>query len=362
MELLALARELGDRPVLMPTAEDWVAFMAGHRAELESCYRFVQPPAGLLSDLTDKASTYELARSHGLDVPRHLLVENASDLAQVAAEVGYPCVLKPARSGDWRQPEARAALAREKLLFARDAAELRAAYERASPFAQRHLVQEWLPGPDSDHYYVVSYVDRSGVLRGQFVHRKLLMRPPGRGVGCLIASVHHDDLAARTSDFLLAVGYRGLAGVEFKHDRRDGRLQLLDLNPRWGQGDSLAAIAGIDMAWLYYCDCLGLTPPVPDGYQPGLKWVQLRAHLAAAWAAHRERRGSIWRDFLNLSGRLHHSVLALDDLRPAGWMVRDMFTARLRSAARRRRTRHASSRRPSAPQQTGCDQTRGRHP
>jgi predicted ATP-grasp superfamily ATP-dependent carboligase len=346
----------------MPLADDWAVFMASHRAQLESCYRFVQPSPGLLSDLTDKASTYELARSHGLDVPRHLLVEEASDLAQVAAQVGYPCVLKPARSGDWRQPEAQAALAREKLLLARDAGELRAAYERASPFAQRHLVQEWLPGPDSDHYYVVSYVDRSGVLRGQFVHQKLMMRPPGRGVGCLIASVYRDDLAARTSDFLLAVGYRGLAGVEFKHDSRDGRLQLLDLNPRWGQGDSLAAIAGIDMAWLYYCDCLGLRPSIPDGYQPGLKWVQLRAHLAASWAAHRARRASIWRSLLNLSGRLHHSVLALDDLRPAGWMVSDMLTARIRSALRRRRPRRASSRQPSVRQRTGGDRTRERHP
>jgi predicted ATP-grasp superfamily ATP-dependent carboligase len=337
----------------MPLADDWVIFMADHSAQLESCYRFVQPSPELLSDLTDKVRTYELARSHGLDVPRHLLVEDASDLAQVATEVGYPCLLKPAHSGDWRQPQALAALAREKLLLARDAAELRAAYERASPFAQRHLVQEWLPGPDSDNYYVVSYIDRNGVLRGQFVHRKLLMRPPGRGVGCLIASVYRDDLTALTSDFLLAVGYRGLAGLEFKHDRRNGRLQLLDLNPRWGQGDSLAAIAGIDMAWLYYCDCVGLTPPVPDGYRAGLKWVQLRAHLAAAWTAHRTRRGSIWRSLLDLGGRLHHSVLALDDLRPARWMVRDMFTPRLRSVARRWRARHASPHQTSSRQQTG---------
>ncbi len=361
-ELTALAGELGSRPVLMPLADDWVVFMADHRAGLETYYRFVQPSSGLLSELTDKGTTYELADRHGLDVPRHVVIEDGSDLARVATEVGYPCALKPARSPDWRQPEALAALSGEKLLYANDAVELRAAYERASPFSQRHLVQEWLPGPDSDHYYVVSYIDRDGVLRGQFTHQKLLMRPPGRGVGCLIVSVHQEGLAARASHFLLSIAYRGLVGMEFKHDRRDGRLKLLDLNPRWGQGDSLAAIAGIDMAWLYYCDCLGLSPTVPDHYRSGLRWVHLRAHLAATWRAHRERRGSIWRNLLELRGRLHHSVLALDDLSPAGWMLHDMLGARLGSVAGRRHQRQASSRKRRFHQQAEDVRTKGRLP
>lgn len=327
--LIGLARELPKRPVLMPLGDDWAVFVSDHRSRLEPHYRFVQSSPSLLASLTDKAETYDLAHRHGLDVPRHLVVADVSDLERVAAEVGYPCFLKPARSPDWAQPEARAALGQTKLVWARDPSSLRAAFERARPFARRHVVQELIPGPDTDNYYVVCYVDAKGAPRARFAHRKLLMRPPGRGVGCLIESVHHDALAALAMDFLLALGHLGLAGLEFKRDPRDGRLKLLDLNPRWGIGDSLAAVCGIDIAWLYYLDCLGLDFQVSSRYRSGVKWVQMRSYLRAAWIAHRQRHVGLVRSLLNLRGELHHSVLALDDLRPTAWTLGDMLVGRL---------------------------------
>jgi predicted ATP-grasp superfamily ATP-dependent carboligase len=172
------------------------------------------------------------------------------------------------------------------------------------------------------------------------------MRPPGRGIGCLIESVEAGDLANRTRDLLLAVGHLGLAGLEFKEDPRDGRLKLLDLNPRWGQGDSLAALCGIDMAWLYYSDALGAETPGADSYRTGVKWVQLRSYLRAAVAAQRERRVGLLRSILNLRGELHHSVLAWDDVRPAAWTLWDLTGGRF---SRRRRSLHATARTGGAP-------------
>lgn len=329
-ELLKLAEELGDRPVLMPLSDDWVVFMANHRGELAKHYRFVQSAPELLLQLVDKGGIHELARQHGIEAPRQLSVEQEADLARVEGEVGFPCLLKPARTQDWRQPEARAALNSEKVLFAGDAAALQQAYRRAAPFATRHIAQEFLAGPDRDNYYVSAYLDQSGRLRAAFVHRKLIMRPPGRGIGVLIESVHQEELAARAGEFLLAMGFRGIAGMEFKLDRRDGHFKLLDFNPRWGQGDSLAANCGIDITWLYYCDCVGLTPEASGSYPAGVKWVQLRPFLAAIRAARRERKESIWRNLWALRGPLHHSVFAWDDLGPARWMVWDLLTARFK--------------------------------
>lgn len=327
--LIGLARELTRRPVLMPLGDDWALYVSDHRSRLSPHYSFVQSPAALLASLTDKAETYDLARRHGLDVARHVVVADVSDLERAGAEVGYPCFLKPARSPDWAQPEARAVLGQTKLLCARTPSSLRAAFERARPFAERHVVQELVPGPDTDNYYVVCYVDAKGGPRARFVHRKLLMRPPGRGVGCLIESVRDDGLAARGMDFLLALGHLGLGGLEFKRDPRDGRLKLLDLNPRWGIGDSLAAACGIDMAWLYYLDCLGMDLDVASDYRAGVKWVQMRSYLRAAWMARRQGQVGIVRSILNLRGELHHSVFALDDLRPTAWALGDMLAGRL---------------------------------
>jgi predicted ATP-grasp superfamily ATP-dependent carboligase len=134
----------------------------------------------------------------------------------VATSVGYPCLLKPTRSRDWAREEARSALGARKVIPAADLDALRAAFHLARGFAERHLVEEVIPGPGADNYYVVCYVDGGGALRARFVHRKILMRPPGRGVGCLIESVHREDLSSRVGEFLLTVGHVGIGGVELK--------------------------------------------------------------------------------------------------------------------------------------------------
>jgi D-aspartate ligase len=245
------------------------------------------------------------------------------------AEVEFPCVLKPARSDDWAQPEARAALGRTKLLRIADPASLRRAFARARSLADRHLLQELVPGGDTGNYYVLCHLPRGSGEPADFVHRKLLMRPPGRGVGCLIESVHLPELAAHTRRFLRAVGHVGLAGLEFKRDPRDGRMKLLDVNPRWGVGDSLAGICGMDMAWLHYCDCVGQAAELPHGYRAGVRWVQSRSVLAASWASVREGRRGLLRSLVRLRGEVHHSVLAWDDLAPLTWSLREMLLSRL---------------------------------
>lgn len=332
--LIELARKQTEWPVIMPLSDEWATFLSRHRAALVDHYRFVLPPAQVMESLTDKLRSYELARRHSIKVPKHDVVETADDLHRAAANIGYPCVLKPARSSDWAQPKARSTVGARKIVRADDARALALAYEQARPFAQRHVLEELIPGPDTSNYYVVCYIDSGGTPRAEFVHQKILMRPPGRGVGCLIESVHDEHLASMTTGFLQAVGHVGLAGIEYKRDPRDGRWKLLDLNPRWGQGDSLAAICGPDMAWLYYCDSLGAKLQDAGGYRSGVKWVQLRSYLRSAVAVQREQGVNLVRTLLSLRGELHHSVLAWDDLGPTAWVVGDILGGRV---LRRRR-------------------------
>jgi D-aspartate ligase len=343
-ELTALAARLGERPVLMPTTDEGVAFLATHHAHLARCYRFVQPDPKVAVALLDKAESYRLALRHGLEAPRSISLAAGDDPEAARRQTGmvFPCVLKPANSADWAQPEARAALGRTKLLQVADSQSLRQAFARVRPLAARHVLQELIPGDDAENWYVLCHLARGGRSPAEFVHRKLLMRPPGRGVGCLIESVLLPELAARARSFLDAVGHVGLGGLEFKRDPRDGGMKLLDVNPRWGVGDSLAGQCGMDMAWLHYCTCLDQEEEAPRGYRAGVRWVQLPSVLIASWAARREGRGSILQTLMHLRGEVHHAVLAWDDLAPLTLSVRRMLRSRLartRPASRAGRSR-----------------------
>lgn len=324
-DLIRLAEEMDDRPVLMALSDRWLRLVSRDRSLLCHHYRLLLPSGEVVDSLTDKLRAYQLACRHGLDVPKHELVESQDDLSRAAAHTGYPCVLKPVHSADWAEPEARAAMGARKVACVQDAPSLARAYAKAQPFASRHLLEEFIPGPDADHYYVVCYLDRGGLVRARFAHRKLLMRPPGRGIGCLIESVSADRLADIAGEFLRSVGHIGIAGLEFKKDARDGCWKLLDVNPRWGQGDSLAAICGLDMAWLYYRDAQGEELGAADDYRRGVKWVQLRSYLRSSLAARRETGVSLLRRALSLRGELHHSVLAWDDLGPTTWTLAQLL-------------------------------------
>jgi len=73
-----------------------------------------------------------------------------------------------------------------------------------------------------------------------------------------------DDPAASTTAIRLieALRYTGIAEVEFKRDRRDGKLKLLDINPRvWGW-HSLCGFAGVDYPYLLWLMTIG--EPVRD--------------------------------------------------------------------------------------------------
>jgi predicted ATP-grasp superfamily ATP-dependent carboligase len=54
-----------------------------------------------------------------------------------------------------------------------------------------------------------------------------------------------EDAACR---FLRSLDYSGLAEVEFKYDRRDGRYKLLDVNARGWTWSALGPLAGVDFA------------------------------------------------------------------------------------------------------------------
>ena len=97
------------------------------------------------------------------------------------------------------------------------------------------------------------------------------------------------EVEALARRLIVAMGYTGLIEVEFKYDRRDGRYNLLDLNPRvWGW-HTLAQRAGVDFPYLTWQMVLG--EPVPEvSAQSNIRWLRLAADLPAAgiemWRGH----------------------------------------------------------------------------
>src|SRR5690606_13560872 len=115
------------------------------------------------SSLLDKADFHALCRRHGMETPGVWHARDVADLRDLQAEIPFPCILKPVLIHRVRE-----FLKGKKVLLAHSAEEY-AAHVAAMPTdAGGWLVQEIIPGPESDITLFAGYFDRRGGLREAF--------------------------------------------------------------------------------------------------------------------------------------------------------------------------------------------------
>ncbi len=100
-----------------------------------------------------------------------------------------------------------------------------------------------------------------GTPLGVFCGRKLRQTRAGMGTCRVGESVWIDEVVDEGLRLLRELRFHGISQVEFKHDRRDGRYKLIEVNPRLWQWHGLAAACGVDLPWIAYQDLTGRGPP-----------------------------------------------------------------------------------------------------
>src|SRR5690606_26939483 len=236
-------------PVLVPTSDVFIEFLM-RRAEALAGFRIFDGYRGVASSLLDKADFHALCRRHGVETPGVWHARDVAELRRLQEEVPVPCILKPVLIHRVKE-----FMKGEKVLLARTREEYAAHLAGIPGDSGEWLVQEIIPGPESDIALFAGYFDRGGELRESFTARKLRQYPPGFGSASLVSSESSDETHALSTGFLRKIGFKGICGAEFKRDARDGRLKIIEINPRptlWFQithdaGKRIVAAAARDM-------------------------------------------------------------------------------------------------------------------
>jgi predicted ATP-grasp superfamily ATP-dependent carboligase len=82
------------------------------------------------------------------------------------------------------------------------------------------------------------------------VYRRLREYPASGGPSTLRESIRYPALQETAERLLSALGWIGVAMVEFKVDSRDGRPKLLEVNPRFWGSLHHAIVCGVDFPFL----------------------------------------------------------------------------------------------------------------
>jgi predicted ATP-grasp superfamily ATP-dependent carboligase len=269
--LLELGPSFAQRPVLVPTNDDWVLALARHRDRLEEHYRYPFASYDVVRRALSKTDLYRACEQLDVAIPRTWYLDEQPP-EQVAELVPYPCVLKPDDSRGFYNAF------RAKVFVVQDA---QAFVQRCAEAAARGLTlvaQEWVDTEPGGFWSVASYLSPDGTARGVFTGRKLEQWPPDFGTSCLADARWDGDIAEAGVKVLQALGYHGISEIEFVQDARTGRQLLLDVNTRAWKWIGLPISAGVDLPLLAYRDATGAT--VTSGPQrDGVRWTFLRDYL-----------------------------------------------------------------------------------
>jgi predicted ATP-grasp superfamily ATP-dependent carboligase len=225
--------------VLLPTDDATLALVATHRDDFERVTHVPIPSSEQLAYGLDKAPVMRVAARLGIPHPRTLLPANEAEVRALAERLQPPLVIKPRVSSGGRG-----------IVYVTPTDDLSRRWHEVHQSFPLPMLQECVP--NGRKFDVGLLIDQRGKCVASFVQEELRHFPIRDGLSTMQVSVHRPDLVERAEHLLGAIGWYGLAEVEFMEDPRTGKVLLLEVNPRFWASIQLAIACGVDFPYLLY--------------------------------------------------------------------------------------------------------------
>jgi D-aspartate ligase len=299
--------------VLIPCTDAWAASVGRLEEKLAARFPASIPPRESLDICLDKGRFADMMVHLALPHPRTISI-GAFDDVRTLWDSGF-CnpFLKP------RNSLAFSARFQRKAPLVENANEAAKWIREAGHQGLEFVLQEYIPGPATSHYYVDGFIDYVGTVCARFARRCVRLSDERFGVSSCMVSIPLSEAKAPIEildQLLPALRYRGMFNAQFKYDERDGLFKLLDLNARaWG-GVSLAVSCGVNVIDMAYQDALGRPVGRITSYPLGRYWVNAAFDNIMCWRLFREGRLTV-RAWLRTRIGAVPAIFRWDDLLPA---------------------------------------------
>lgn len=181
-------------------------------------------------DLRSKAQLSTLAARADIRTPDTLVVSSALDLARAHEQLGYPFFVKGVYYGATLVTNAEEALT--------------AFHRVAEEWGLPVILQACVGGDEREERNVVALGDGRGGLLGAVAMKKLAVTDKGKGWAGI--TIKDPELIALTERFMRATLWHGPCEIEVVCGR-DGRYDLIEINPRFPAWVFLSAAAGMNL-------------------------------------------------------------------------------------------------------------------
>ncbi len=245
------------RSVLLTTDDKAAIVIAEHAALLEPFYLFPPIPAHLPRALTNKSELHDMLVRVGTPTPRTQVIKEVHELSALADSAEFPLVLKNNESaqlsGSRTVGYTAVVSSRDELLRMID----------GWTHTPELVVQEYIPYEGCRDWIVNGYYGAESLGLAVFAARKYRAWPPRAGVAADVVAARNPELIELSNHALGSLGYRGVVGMDWRWDPRDGQYKLVDVNPRiMASFRIMRTEDGMDVVKAAHLDLSGRAVPV----------------------------------------------------------------------------------------------------
>jgi predicted ATP-grasp superfamily ATP-dependent carboligase len=238
-QIETLARRL-DVGSIMPIDEGHHEGLIRRRDRIEPHIHLFSPPAEPFAKAVDKHYLHQLCTELGIPVAKGTTLDKL--MAAGGNGLQYPLVMRT------RKQTGSNGKAPWKAAYAVDRKQLDNLYRKVESFADNVIVQEYHPGVE-DHIQILMHRGEAFMV-GEYVGEHHM--PLAGGVTVQRVTCRHRPLIRDAVRLLQAIGWEGIAAVQYHYDPKTEDYVFLEINPRYCGGLPSVIMAGFHAPFLLW--------------------------------------------------------------------------------------------------------------
>ncbi len=228
--------------VLVSTNETYTEFIASNSHKLQDNFVYNVPSLEIIKSLTNKEKFYKTYKDSNLLFPKTLYYDCGKARELKTADLVFPLVVKPSNVVMYNHLSF---LDKHKIYKVNTQEELETVVNNIinGGYTDKLIIQEFIPGDDSNLFDSVVYVNQKGQVQFVSFAQIGLQERTKSMVGNAAVLINGFNTtkgnvpkqAKEIKKFMEKIGYRGFAEVDMKYDERDNTFKVLEINARQGR-------------------------------------------------------------------------------------------------------------------------------
>ncbi len=336
-------KELGDKTTLLISSnETYAGFIAKNREKLQNAgFVFNYPDFEVINTLMYKESFYKTYADSVLDLPATVYYDCKAG-GEIPDTLTFPVIVKPSNVILYNHLNF---AGKNKIYKIETREELHKTVNliRNGGYDDTLIIQDFIPGDDSNLFDAVVYCDSTGKVRMMTLAQIGLQEHTRNMVGNAAVLINGynqyggtKEITDKIRSFMEGIGYRGFAEFDLKYDRRDGKFKVLEINARQGRCSYYICALGCNPVRLLVDDLIYderpdyglLTDEVLLSFVPkgvAARYIQNDAYREKALALWRDRAHPLkYNEDRNIKRKLYfikHDLRYYKDYKNSYWKV-----------------------------------------